>query len=623
MNSTPKQTSQGSQMTAALHKVGSNWRVVIASRDAAGSRMRMVDSRTVAVSNEAELATWLDQQQVDSVICVLPAQDVICRTTTLPQAPDEQLLPALALQAETYLEGVAPGYRQALAVTPGAAGESSRAGLLVAWPLRSSGPTLPIDLPTLYGPDVAALAALLNGDRTSDPVMWLDRNDGSIALAVPHAQGVMFRASREESSSSRERWTAGVTRLIVETAMNVGHSDEYTDALLDQLDTHLAGIASDDGRLLIPAEMVPVLAKRLPGAPEDTQWWSAYGIAAGAIIATNGPLAPLFAMKRDEPVEHPSRIDRWADRLSSRRAAAMWLVAAIAVLALAPLAVAAARVATLYMKVGPLKQYETEQRSREMQLAMYEELSRNTWPMAKVLADVVNCAPQGITIETLVLDEGDGKVDVRGKAESDVSVREMVDALIATKVFEDVTPKYDDRDRSGAMSFTIAATITGTNAFRRIQFADDYAEVSLAERLYGERARRQTHRSQIAPLPPVEDVVMNDGEENSDDPNANRDDGISRDEFGGRTGARQRPDPRIRIPSLGQAGVQKPEMPAILTPDDIAELSRDDAMEKMLAVVNLHKDDRFTDEEKKQLEEQRKLLMEHLRSTSNFGNNRP
>ncbi len=53
---------------------------------------------------------------------VLPASAVICRTCTLPDAAQDQLEQALALQAEAHLLNEMPDHRQARAVLPMATG---------------------------------------------------------------------------------------------------------------------------------------------------------------------------------------------------------------------------------------------------------------------------------------------------------------------------------------------------------------------------------------------------------------------------------------------------------------------------------------------------------------------
>ena len=47
-----------------------------------------------------------------------------------------------------------------------------------------------------YGYANESLAALLNGQRPDGPVLWFDPADGSVALAVSHANGAVLRAAR-------------------------------------------------------------------------------------------------------------------------------------------------------------------------------------------------------------------------------------------------------------------------------------------------------------------------------------------------------------------------------------------------------------------------------------------
>ena len=629
-----------SSIIAALHQVDDAWRVVVA--ESANESLTYVDSKTFRRHDIDDLDSWLDQRNVEFCLSILPAGDVVCRTCALPQAPDAQLLPALQLQAETVVQGVAPQHRQGMAVLHRAEGESSRSGLIVAWPERGASPNLPTDKPVFFAPDVACLAAVLNGYRTEEPLLYVDRSNGSISMAMSHAQGATFRASRE-SARSREQWLQSVNRLILETAMSVGHSDDYADTSMQHADAWLEQLQPGAGELFLPESLVATCATRIDGSPADAAWWAKYGIAAGALLGSQDELRPLVTLQSEQPVDNPTVWEKWGNRLSSRKAAAMWLIAAVAVLALAPLAVAGGRVLVLHLKVGDLQEFEEQQSEREIQLAMYEELSKDTWPMAKLLADVVNCAPPEVTLETVILDEDDNKIDTRGTADSDLAVLEMVDNLIETRLFEDVSPKYDDRDKqSDKLSFVISGKVKGNAAYQRVRYPEDqdFANLSLAERLYGERARRETYRSQFEPPPPVEVegetvVEANDDDDtersNNDHDNGQRladgspdengritDDGVTRDEFGGRTGARRQPR-TVRIPSMAK-DKEPPKMPDILDADQIASLSREDARNKLIEVVNARRDSAFTDEQRKQMDEQYEALLAHMRETSHFDN---
>src|SRR5262245_33472791 len=102
--------------------------------DTRGVRPSITATKEFPPDQHSRIDSWLDEQRASQVLCVLPASCVICRNCSLPDAQADQLDQALRLQAEAHLLGMAPPHRLAMAVLPSAAGETSRNGLIMAWP---------------------------------------------------------------------------------------------------------------------------------------------------------------------------------------------------------------------------------------------------------------------------------------------------------------------------------------------------------------------------------------------------------------------------------------------------------------------------------------------------------
>lgn len=643
-------------MLAALHQTGRTWRGVAARR--VNGKIRVVETRDFAPDRQPHIEEWLSGHRVSRTICVLPASSVVCRTTALPSAAPEQLLPALRLQAETYLLGTAPPHRQAMAVLHASAGETSRAGLILAWPEKARKPELALTRPVTYAPDVACLAALVKGTRTNDPTLWVDRTDGSVALALSHPQGAVFRAASESADNDGE-WRSGVSRLLAETALSVGHSDDFTEALVHGTSSWLSKVNGEGGMLFLPSMVAQAAAARVEGAPVDPSWWSRYGIATGALLATLDQLEPLTALRDDLPVATPSAVERLAAVLSSRRLATAAAVLALLVLGFGPLAFNAIRVGVLHMKAGDLDALTASLEERESKLRMYDELSRATWPMAKLIGDIANCAPIGIAFTSISLDEDGKDIQIQGEADTGSLVNDMADRLIASRVFTDVTPSYNDREQgSTKFKFTISAKVRSPYLAAKFEPEEDFGVNPLGRRIHGERwvwkprytppqppaqpenatastgaasapgggsqggaapggtsvaaasgAGTSGGASRPAGATPPAGNGTGSGDASSESGNGNRGD------FG-RTGPRTRTAPNIPTAAQSGSGGPRVEVPPLLTPEEIAQLSHADAQKAMLRLISVKDSPQLSEDERKTLNEQYQAVLKRMREAA-------
>lgn len=557
---------------AVLHRRGTTWHGLIAS--AKGSKPSTVAAKDFPSDQASRIDAWLDEHKAGQVVCVLPAALVICRNSTLPDAPAEQLEQALQLQAEASLMGVAPAHRVAMAVLPQSQGETSRCGLILAWPEAAAFEPPPVSRPIEYVPDIAALAAILNGHRPADALLWLDRADGSVAIAISHAGGAVFRATREDASSA-EQWMAAAGRIAAETSLSVGHTGAYIDALAQAVRQKAASQPAGQATLFLPPEVIGPAAARVQGLSSDPAWWATHGVLAGALLARLGPLAPLTHLQKAPPVEHPSFAEAAAAKLSSQRTATLVVLAAVLVLMIGPLAFAGARLGILKLRFGSIRDQVVAAKASKSQVVMYKELEKqNAWPMTKLLADLMTNTPRGIDLEVVRIDGGkdfsvSGTVhEEDGKKPMQV-VSTMRDNLAKEGIFGKFKSNLNNGNNLGTFKFDLSGDII--HPYKVVKYPEerDFAALTYAERLYGKKATDKTtgNASDAATIAasPTDGAKSSDtgtsghgaaASAHSKEPSTNH---SARTPGNGANGASHRPPPVTTRPDA-VAGATQPEM---------------------------------------------------------------
>ena len=456
-----------------------------------GGPLRVLDVRRF---DDAEasgaLDPWLETHEVSRVISVLPASSVICRTCTLPQAEESQLEPALRLQAESHLLGLAPSHRLTMAVLPGAPGENSRVGLVLAWPENSPGATPPTERPVTYTADVAAIAGLLAEHRPPEPVIWLDRASGGIAMALSHSNGTVFRATRESSEQDAE-WRESVSRVLGETALNVGHSASFVESMVEQTRQRLAESEMTSDMLLIPDEVVNVASAKLEGVTADREWWHEYGIAAGAALAATGSISALTNIQQHPPREKPSRLLDFATRLTQPRTAAKAIAACVLILALGPLAFSGLRLQLLQWRFGDVEQKLQRIGEAEGMLAMYSYLDTNARSMTKLMSDVACNTPNGIEINSIRVNQS-GVLNIDGRAipqDDGKTAKELVSLMqqrmAETFIFDNIELDWGDPDNYKIYEFSLRADVTRPHHEFQYPVERDYGRYTVVDRRDG------------------------------------------------------------------------------------------------------------------------------------------
>lgn len=461
-----------------------------------------------SAAEQREIQQWLEGQHPGRVVAVLPASRVICRACPLPKGTPERLQTALDLQAEAHLLGAVPRHRLATAVLPAATGEPGRTGLLIGWPEGAA--STPSPLATALGAgstafdlawtaDVVALAALLAAQRPEEPLLWMNRDDGSVAIALcgrpsvgDAAPGVLtFRATREESASDDE-WRADVRRVVAETALSIDLPASSVRAILPTIESRLA--QAPNSALLIPDAVRDATRSAVAGVPADSQWWNDFGVALGAAMGASGELAALSRLRESPNRERPTILARTAAGLAKPRTAALLGILAAVMIAVGPLAFARVRLGLLESKVTDLDELRRSN-AEDMQLrAMYRELGSQSWPIAKLAGDIANCTPEGIELTSIDISRSQGIAlmgiakpakDKTGKEEpAGKRVEEMARLMDASGLFDSLTTKSEPGPIASTSKVTITAKVR--DAFRPVDWKpdDDFAVTSMAERRY-------------------------------------------------------------------------------------------------------------------------------------------
>jgi hypothetical protein len=499
-------------VVAVVHEVAGARAVLVAN--IAGETPRLLEASTIGPGDGAgALGVCLDRHEAGRVIEVLPGSHVVCRTCTLPNAEDDQLEEALLLQAEALVPEETPEHRRAAAVLPTAPGETSRAGIIVTWPETNGHPTpqrtTAPERPVHHAPDVAAIAALLDGRRPADPLLWLDRSTGAVAIAVTHPNGAVLRSTREEAEDGTE-WCRCIARTLAETALNAGHSGAFAEKLLQDHGGTIGAIGAGDAALLLPAEILEHAATEVDGLPAeavggDAAWWSRYGIALGVLIAATNDLAPLTTLERAPIVERPSLVMQAATRLSTPRAAVMTALACLGIMAVVPVLASGTRLALLKQRYPDLATQTVAIAETRGQLAMYTALEDEAWSMTKLLSDVVCNTPEGIDLFSIRLVQSDGSFAVTGEARSHDSlsapeiVALMQEHLRDSRLFGEIRLNLGDGNNYGHYKFDLSGKVTAPHWRSPYEVENDFARWTLAKRQAGEGPPEETKEPEEKP----------------------------------------------------------------------------------------------------------------------------
>lgn len=440
------------------------------------------------LADDSLLHVWAAEHDARRVVRVLPGGSVVSRVVGVPGGSDSEIGAALELISEAELPVSVPPHRRGCGVIERT--ESGATGLLIGWRVEVETDASDDSFESWTG-EPAALVGLLLGVGEGAAIAC-DRERGSVSL-VTRQGGVWSVRTYFEDGSDPEVWSARVAALIEERAQAVGVAGVLSGA----------AAAGDQLVVLLRGRTGAVSGGFVPAPSRDESWLCTYGLAYGAArgLALLGPtgagLYSLRAQPRREAVGPVERVVRWF--AVPRRAVGVLIICAVLML-ISPVIFAAVRVGVLEWKSGGLTEQVERKAELSARLALYRELDAHRWPVTKLIADIAGCVPvgeenseglvsPGVQVTSLRLGAGRGElVEIEGKAESFDQVLQFETRLAASGVFEQV--KADRSQGSGAGPFGVEYRVTAvvarphTPAFA----AEDFAERTLAARMYGEEA---------------------------------------------------------------------------------------------------------------------------------------
>jgi Tfp pilus assembly protein PilN len=530
----------GTHVLAVLHAQGQHLRLVVVR---CKPSWEVLLARTLDGAEAGTLEALCREHGVGKVVRITPASQTVARCAALPPGDDGSLGAAAALLAEAQLPSSLPPHRRCAGVLPEASGTEVRTALLTGWTV--------LDAPQPAGrheevwvTPVAALAAVQNGAGRA--AVYTEPEQGAICLLMRGPQSSVARVLVEES---RGGWTEQVGAAAAETAQLAGLTTGGLSGLR----------LAEPRRLLIEPATASSLRTRVAGVRDDVRWMDEYGLAVGAalVAGSDSPtvrsLAGLFALP---PQAQRSPVERLTEWVAQPRNAAGLLAAACALLLIAPMGFAWARMEVLESRVKRVEGLKVGREGLEQKAAMYQQLEVSRWPMTKLLADVSGATPVGVVVTNLQLSTGQG-VTVQGTAETSEQITKLEANLNATRLFTNVSVNRVDTRGGDGFEFDLSARVYQPHVAAKP--VEDFASKPLAVRMFGEGASNTTAPSSSSDDPPRRGTrrpAPDDADDNA---------------------PRERPAAdSARRPS----GTSTPEVPPPLTNEQIGSMDRGTAMKE-------------------------------------------
>ncbi|MDA0802361.1 MAG: hypothetical protein O2819_01190 [Planctomycetota bacterium] len=487
----------------------------------AGAEVLHADGAASLDSLRATLAQW----RCGRLVAILPSGSTLCPGIPLPTEDFASAVAAAALQREMLVAQGTPAHRIAVAAAQSIHSKAGRYGLATSWlpcdlvgswarhlsaairPWKTSRRRADTSIRLSFvAPAALAFAAVdAAAAEASSPVvaLWLEptsTEDGEPALdASITVSGASLAACRTTRLELEEAGSIGsaVRRFVTETAAMAGWPDATTAA---------AAMASE----AIPPGTLPTLhgigfsVERLFGGDMsrvtvEVGWWESFGpmmvaarMASPSIRGSDaaGTMASLATLQSEPPRERRGLIGRTILALQQPHRAWRVAVAAVLVMALAPMALEGARLVVLQSACGDEPALKKRVAGTQARLAMYRDADKHAWSMTKLLADLSAVTPDGIELRSIRVTHG-GEVVLRGEAKpaggssGSEAILEMERLMYASHVFDKVRKDWDPADGRGITKFRLEAGVSRPSLMPDYPAAQDYAVKTMRERRYG------------------------------------------------------------------------------------------------------------------------------------------
>ncbi len=419
-------------------------------------------------------------------LVMLPTGRLLCRSIDLPDAEASQLEIALRLQVDAQQLGSVPAWRTTSAVLPRQPGSQARSGFVIEWPATDAAPFTPRDLPPdgepMFAGDVACLTALLHAG-VAGPLVCVSTDRSMLAFALRVNGNNIIRSARLDAGA----WPSAAETTVLESALRSGADAATLQSLLGALREALE--AAGDGGFGCTETDRRTLGMLLD-SPQDADWWRDMGLHVGAAHAWFGPMRALVSLRERPAGERPTRLGEFLNRISEPQMALRLAVACLIAMAVVPPLVSGARLLLLQWKVGDLAARERAIRSHRESISMYGEMQRRIWPMGKLIGDLACVTPEGVDWEDVKLSQ-DRNVIIRGSAHPQDGLNgtevilKMERQMRDSRIFDRVQKKWDAPDGKGAVAFTMSAVVARPTLRPNYGAEQDFGKKTLAERRFG------------------------------------------------------------------------------------------------------------------------------------------
>ncbi len=628
-------------LTAVCRRRGDGFRVIIFR----GNGSKSIEDTFWC--SPGDLRSRLETAQCGRILAILPSSASLVRTIHTPPGNPAQVEAAIRLEAESRMLGATPAHRSGIAVLGRESAHPT--GLVVAWPeaIHVDFPVLDSGMEVRWVPEIACLA-FLAGEESDSLCAILDADDTAMAAVIPTEHGPSFRAAR-----SREQDDEGIESrlrpLVVESLLSEGIPTTRIESTIKLMFEGIESRTIDNSLVIAPGaddllhKIVTNASVAINGsAPADDR------IILAALGVAGGPLSMLAGMREVEIHERPGFVRGLANRLSEGRTAVSVGMAALILILLVPLAGAGLRLVIMRAKVADLQVLQTHVEKVDNLQKVYRELDRQAWSMTKLLGDVANLMPESIELESITIQHGEPLV-IGGyaKASRDQSgadaVFEFNKRLRESGLLANSGPEssIEEPDGRGYTEFKITAEID--DALRVVRYAagEDYAITSYSERRYGPvdedgyllegdaaqaalDARVEAGLTGIASTPTARPVTGNSGRssavatERTSEAEAPSESGTARgSNRSTRPSSRGDAPPSRSNPSSRSAARNfVTEVPAPISPEEIATLSNAEAKDRLSKVASAKLMPGLDDETKARLRAEFKLIMAQVRETA-------
>jgi len=620
----------------AVHQHGGAWHALVAEATSPdGRKIRVLE----ASSGQRDIIDRLvEKHRPDSRIGVLASSQAVCRTVEIPEGHDAELGDAAALLAEAELPPVIPFHRRTGGVVPLVAGPGFRTAMLIGWPERGQDNGAEADC-TGWTSEIVGLAELLmlarvSGVTGAQVIASVDRSRGCVGVVGSGPDSYSVRTVLEDASEP-ESFAAAAERCLASVAQRVQANA-------------LPSVGFRDGVLVIDPGARAGVASAIAGSRDDEAWFRTFGPALGvasACLRATEASRRLFELHPSPPSVARSLPERALLAMQRPPVAAAVLVIAFVLMLLLPvgasygrLKLLESRLARVQEALGATQGGEEESLTLQQQLAVYAELNRSRWPMAKLLADLSSAFPAEALDDLTLLRQIDlrmpGGFQITGVADSLGLVNKAQDQIFQSNVFTSSPGRTQRIDGTDLVEFEISGRVISPYS---VSPTRDYSQANLVEHIYNEEGAPiwRPGSPVITALNRATAPGARAGARVASSTNTTRAPAGSRPAgsagSSGTTSGSQAAAPadgteartdRREVFQGGtrSGGAAEPEpVPAPLTDEEIAALSQSEAMREMVARRRVARQDGVDDETRRRLTEEETKLRERARAAQQGG----